>query len=116
MSNCIDFHIEFLTPVLPDCQSCHILIENLLFCLFLISDVQSQLGPDLEVGGFGPQFGGGSILEIYFTFSWGKMTICPNAHNYGPPQAKISTICSAASKILDDFWLRWRKLRQFLVP
>ena len=39
-----------------------------------------------RLGGPGPQFGGGPILEIYFAFSCGKMTICPNAHNCGPPQ------------------------------
>ena len=51
-----------------------------------------------RLGGPGPHFGERPSLEIYFSFSCGKMTICLNAHNYA---AKISTICSAAGEI---FW------------
>jgi hypothetical protein len=37
-------------------------------------------------------------------------------HNYGLPQAKISTISNAAGKNIDDFWRRKRKLRRVLAP
>jgi hypothetical protein len=78
-----------------------------------INSPGEQSGPDLEVGGPWATFGG-PILKIYFAFSCGKMTICPNAHNYGPPKAKITTISSAAGEYLDDFWRRRSEIRRLL--